>query len=205
VRLEADAAGGVLHVRATVVGDDGRAQSFRRLALHVAGPEGFARELPSRRIGAGAYAATSSLAAGSTSPSRRRARRQAVGTTGAVLTAGEEASAHRLGPPRSSAHRRFHRGKAARHPRRRLRRPLRAPASRTRTSYDIHTLARRALHDGPPVASRPRACGLVPDPSALSRPGQRLLAPRPSPRSEAHDATAAGPRGDRRGHQITSK
>jgi hypothetical protein len=33
VRLEADASGGELHVRADVVGDDGRAQTFRRLTM----------------------------------------------------------------------------------------------------------------------------------------------------------------------------
>ncbi len=92
VRLEADAAGGELHVRATVVGDDGRAQSFRRLALHVAGPEGFARELPLEAIGAGAYAADVPLSRPGTyvAVARDELGGQAVGTTGAVLTAGEE-------------------------------------------------------------------------------------------------------------------
>ncbi len=92
VRLEADAAGGELHVRATVVGDDGRAQSFRRLAVHVAGPDGFARELALEATGAGAYAATTPLSRPGTyiTVARDEVTGEAVGTTGAVLGAGEE-------------------------------------------------------------------------------------------------------------------
>src|SRR5262249_38850543 len=58
VRLEADAVGGELHVRASVVGDDGRAESFRRLVVHVGGPEGFSREIALEAAGAGAYTAS---------------------------------------------------------------------------------------------------------------------------------------------------
>jgi Ca-activated chloride channel family protein len=92
VRLEADASGGELHVRASVVGDDGRAQSFRRLIVHVAGPEGFARELPLEPSGAGAYTATLPLSRPGTfiTVARDELSGEAVGTTGAVLTAGEE-------------------------------------------------------------------------------------------------------------------
>ena len=50
VRVEADASGGELHVRANVVGDDGRTHSFRRLTVHVAGPEGFSRDMPLERL-----------------------------------------------------------------------------------------------------------------------------------------------------------
>ena len=92
VRLEADAAGGELHLGATVVGDDGRAQSFRRLLVHVAGPDGFAREIALDAVGAGAYAATVPLSRPGTyiAVARDEMSGEAVGTTGAVLTAGEE-------------------------------------------------------------------------------------------------------------------
>lgn len=92
VRLEADASGGELHVRASVVGDDGRAQSFRRLVVHVAGPEGFARDVPLEPSGAGAYTATLPLSRPGTfiTVARDELSGEVVGTTGAVLTAGEE-------------------------------------------------------------------------------------------------------------------
>ena len=92
VRLEADAGGGELHVRATVVGDDGRAQSFRRLVVHVAGPDGFSRETALEAIGAGAYAASVPLSRPGVylAVARDELSGEAVGTTGAVLTAGEE-------------------------------------------------------------------------------------------------------------------
>lgn len=92
VRLEADASGGELHVRASVVGDDGRAQSFRRLVVKVVGPEGFARDMPLEASGAGAYSATLPLSRPGTyiAVARDELSGEAVGTTGAVLTAGEE-------------------------------------------------------------------------------------------------------------------
>ena len=92
VRLEADASGGEFHVRATVVGDDGRAQSFRRLIVHIAGPDGFARELALEASGAGAYAAALPLSRPGTyiAVARDELTGDAVGTTGAVMTAGEE-------------------------------------------------------------------------------------------------------------------
>jgi Ca-activated chloride channel homolog len=92
VRLEADASGGELHLRATVIGDDGRAQSFRRLTVHVAGPQGFAREMALEATGAGAYAATLPLSRPGTyiAVAKEEMTGDAVGTTGAVLTAGEE-------------------------------------------------------------------------------------------------------------------
>jgi Ca-activated chloride channel family protein len=92
VRVEADSAGGQLSVRATVVDDDGRAESFRRLVARVAGPDGFRAEFPLEPVGAGAYAAELGL-------SRPGAFMvtvvdelggQAVGTTGTALYAGEE-------------------------------------------------------------------------------------------------------------------
>jgi uncharacterized membrane protein len=92
VRLEADAAGGQLSVRASVVGDDGRAASFRRLVVHVAGPEGFSREVALEAVGAGAYAATVPLSRPGTyiAVARDELSGEAVGTTGAALGAGEE-------------------------------------------------------------------------------------------------------------------
>ncbi|WP_437486156.1 VWA domain-containing protein [Sorangium sp. So ce1014] len=92
VRLEADASGGELSVRASVIGDDGRAQSFRRLVVHVAGPDGFARELPLEATGAGAYTATLPLSRPGTyvAVARDELTGEAVGTTGAAMTAGEE-------------------------------------------------------------------------------------------------------------------
>jgi hypothetical protein len=92
VRLEADATGGELHVRATVIGDDGRAQSFRRLVMHVAGPDGFVRETTLEATGAGAYSASIPLSRPGTylTVVRDELSGDAVGTTGAVLTAGEE-------------------------------------------------------------------------------------------------------------------
>lgn len=92
VRLEADATGGELHVRATVVGDDGRAQTFRRLAIAVGGPDGFARKMSLEAVGAGAYAATIPLAR----PGKYLATavdeisNEVVGSAGAVLNAGQE-------------------------------------------------------------------------------------------------------------------
>ncbi len=92
VRLEADAQGGVLSVRADVVGDDGRAQTFRRLTVHVAGPDGFSRDVPLEAVGAGRYAATVPLSRPGTyvAAAKDEVTGQAVGTTGAVLGAGEE-------------------------------------------------------------------------------------------------------------------
>ncbi|MBK8253461.1 MAG: VWA domain-containing protein [Polyangiaceae bacterium] len=92
VRLEADAAGGQLHIGATVVGDDGRAQSFKRLLVHVAGPDGFSREMALEAVGAGSYSASIPLSRPGTyiAVARDELSGEALGTTGAVLTAGEE-------------------------------------------------------------------------------------------------------------------
>ncbi len=92
VRVEADASGGELHVRATVVGDDGRAQSFRRLMVRVAGPEGFSRETALEATGAGAYAASIPLSRPGTyiAIAKDEQSGDVVGTAGAALTAGEE-------------------------------------------------------------------------------------------------------------------
>ncbi len=92
VRLTSDTRGGELHVRADVVGDDGRAQTFRRLSVHVAGPDGFHRDVPLEATGAGRYAATVPLTRLGTyvATAKDELSGDAVGTTGAVLTTGEE-------------------------------------------------------------------------------------------------------------------
>jgi uncharacterized membrane protein len=92
VRLETDASGGELHVRADVVGDDGRAQTFRRLTAHVAGPDGFVRDIALDAVGAGRYGATVPLSRPGTYmvAAKDEVTGEAVGTTGAVLGAGEE-------------------------------------------------------------------------------------------------------------------
>lgn len=92
VRLEADAAGGQLHVRATVVGDDGRAHSFRRLVARIGGPDGFSQEVPLEATGAGAYATSIPLSRPGTYvvAARDELTGELVGTTGAALGAGEE-------------------------------------------------------------------------------------------------------------------
>ena len=92
VRLEADAGGGELHVRATVVDDDGRTESFRRLKVRVAGPDGFNRDVALEAVGAGAYAATVPLSRPGAyiATAIDELSKDPVGTTGAVLTTGEE-------------------------------------------------------------------------------------------------------------------
>ena len=83
VRLEADATAGELRVRADVVGDDGRAQTFRRLTAHVAGPEGFSRDVQLEAVGAGRYAASCS-AASTACPSSTGIYRSSSSTSGRV-------------------------------------------------------------------------------------------------------------------------
>lgn len=92
VRLEADASGGELHVRANLVGDDGRAESFRRLKVRVAGPDGFQREIALEAVGAGSYSATVPLSRPGAyiATAIDEMTKDAVATSGAVLSAGEE-------------------------------------------------------------------------------------------------------------------
>jgi uncharacterized membrane protein len=92
VRLAAEVTGGELHVHADVVGDDGRAQTFRRLVVHVAGPDGFGRDLPLDAVGAGRYGATLPLSRPGTyvATAKDEVTSEPVGTTGAVMTAGDE-------------------------------------------------------------------------------------------------------------------
>ena len=92
VRLSAEVTRGELRVSAGAIGDDGRAQSFRRLVVHVAGPDGLAREAALEAVGAGAYAASIPLSRPGAYlvVARDELTGEAVGTSGAVLTAGEE-------------------------------------------------------------------------------------------------------------------
>lgn len=92
VRLETSAAGGRLAVRATVVGDDGRADSFRRLKAHVVGPGGFVREIALEPSSTGSYSADLPIDRPGTYVvvARDEVSGDAVGTSGAVLSAGEE-------------------------------------------------------------------------------------------------------------------
>lgn len=92
MRLEADTLGGELRVRASVTDERGHAENFRRLEVRVAGPDGFSATLPLEAAGAGAYA-------GSLPLSRPGAyvvtavdeqSNEALGTTAAALSAGEE-------------------------------------------------------------------------------------------------------------------
>jgi len=92
VRVEADTLGGELRMRASIVDDHGRAENFRRIEVRVAGPDGFSATVPLEAAGAGAYA-------GSLPLSRPGAyvvtavdelTNEALGTTAAALSAGEE-------------------------------------------------------------------------------------------------------------------
>jgi Ca-activated chloride channel homolog len=92
VRLEADATGGELRLRASVTDERGRSESLRRLVARVTTPDGTTRQVPLDAVGAGRYSAT--LPAGR--PGAYVAtlideQTQAVeATTGAVSTLGDE-------------------------------------------------------------------------------------------------------------------
>ncbi len=92
VRLESDASSGELHLRATVVGDDGRADAFRRLTVRVSGPSGIATDVPLEAAGAGVYAADMPLSLTGTyiSVVKDEGSGAALATSGAVLSRGEE-------------------------------------------------------------------------------------------------------------------
>jgi Ca-activated chloride channel family protein len=92
VRLEADASGGQLRLRATVVDDDGRLSSFRRLKATVTGPDGFERDVPLDAAGAGTYGATIPLSRPGSyiAVAKDEEDDTPVATTGAALHTGEE-------------------------------------------------------------------------------------------------------------------
>lgn len=92
VRTEATVSNGQLHVRATVVSNDGRAANFRRVQMKVIGPDGFEKVAALEASGAGSYTADLPverpgnyviLASDALSG-------ELLGTTGAVMSRGEE-------------------------------------------------------------------------------------------------------------------
>jgi uncharacterized membrane protein len=92
LRLEAETQGGVLRLRANVVDDRGRAETFRRLRATIAGPDGFSRTVELEAVGTGAYAAEVPLErpGAYVATARDEARPTSVATAGAALSTGEE-------------------------------------------------------------------------------------------------------------------
>jgi uncharacterized membrane protein len=92
VRIEADTLGGELRVRASIVDEHGHAENFRRLAVHVAGPDGFSANVPLEAAGAGAYAGSLPLArpGAYVATAVDEQTNEALGTSAAALSAGEE-------------------------------------------------------------------------------------------------------------------
>lgn len=92
VRLEASARMGALHLRATVIDDDGRAETFRRLSARVGGPAGFAQTVALEPSGAGSYSATVPLSRSGVYvvTATDEGRDEAVATAGVSLDPGEE-------------------------------------------------------------------------------------------------------------------
>ncbi len=92
VRLDADTEGGVFRLRANVVDDRGRRESFRRLRATLAGPDGFARTVLLEAVGSGAYAASIPLErpGAYVATVLDEAGSEPLGVTGAALSAGEE-------------------------------------------------------------------------------------------------------------------
>ena len=92
VRLEADTQGGMLRLRANVLDDRGRAETFRRLRATVAGPDGFSRTVELAAVGTGAYAAEIPLErpGAYVATAIDEAKGTPAGIAGAILSAGEE-------------------------------------------------------------------------------------------------------------------
>jgi Ca-activated chloride channel homolog len=92
VRIEAETVGGELKIRANVVDERGRAESFRRLRVVVGGPDGISHRLPLEAVGAGAYAATLPLSRPGAymATAIDEVSGEAVGIAGAALSPGEE-------------------------------------------------------------------------------------------------------------------
>jgi uncharacterized membrane protein len=92
LRLEADTQGGVLRLRASVVDDHGRAETFRRLRATVAGPDGFSRSVELEAVGTGAYAAQVPLErpGAYVVTAVDEARPSSSATAGAALGSGDE-------------------------------------------------------------------------------------------------------------------
>ncbi|MCC6524888.1 MAG: VWA domain-containing protein, partial [Polyangiaceae bacterium] len=92
VRLEAEVAAGELRLRATAVDDGGRSESFRRLRAVVSGPDGWRRDVALEAAGPGLYEAALPLSrpGAYVAVARDEVTGDAVATTGAALTEGEE-------------------------------------------------------------------------------------------------------------------
>jgi uncharacterized membrane protein len=92
VRFETEANGGELSLRATVFDDRGRHESLRRLRAQIAGPDGVARSVVLEAVGAGSYSAKLNISRPGAYLSTLidEERDQALATTGAALSAGEE-------------------------------------------------------------------------------------------------------------------
>jgi uncharacterized membrane protein len=92
VRLEADTEGGVFHLRANVVDDRGRRETFRRLRATLAGPDGFSKTVVLDAVGSGAYAASIPLERPGpyVATALDEAGGEPLGVAGAALSAGEE-------------------------------------------------------------------------------------------------------------------
>ncbi|MFZ5889750.1 MAG: VWA domain-containing protein [Myxococcota bacterium] len=92
VRFETETIGGELLLRATVFDDRGRHESLRRLRAQIAGPDGLSRTLPLEAVGPGSYAAKLPISRPGAYLSTLvdEQHEQALATTGAALSAGEE-------------------------------------------------------------------------------------------------------------------
>ena len=92
VRFETDATGGELSLRATVFDDRGRHESLRRLRAQIAGPDGTSHNVVLEAVGAGSYSAKLPISRPGAYLSTLvdEERDQALATTGAALSAGEE-------------------------------------------------------------------------------------------------------------------
>jgi Ca-activated chloride channel family protein len=92
VRVEADTLGGELRLRASVIDEHGHAENFRRIEVRVAGPDGFSATVPLEAAGAGAYAGSLPLSrpGAYVATAVDEQSNEALGTTAAALSAGEE-------------------------------------------------------------------------------------------------------------------
>ncbi|MEO6599849.1 MAG: hypothetical protein ABIQ16_08265, partial [Polyangiaceae bacterium] len=92
VRVEADTLGGELRLRASVIDERGHAENFRRIEVRVAGPDGFSATVPLEASGAGSYAGSLPLSrpGAYVATAVDEQTNEALGTTAAALSAGEE-------------------------------------------------------------------------------------------------------------------
>ncbi len=92
VRVEADTLGGELRLRASVMDEHNHAENFRRIEVRVAGPDGFSATIPLEASGAGAYAGRLPLSrpGAYVATAVDEQTNEALGTTAAALSAGEE-------------------------------------------------------------------------------------------------------------------